>query len=130
MISPYEILTMHAPLTHIYTCYASQIFVEESSSVQYSTYCTIQKRNTKIQCSPTFLGKFVSQLYKSHTIPSQIFTTYNSQSIVLVQIHFANLPKGTNNNTIFLYSKNVTHLAGPKKEEPGGLPQTTLITHN
>ena len=38
-----------------------------------------------------------------HTIPSQIFTTYNSQSIVL-GIYFTS-SKGTNNNMIFLFQK-------------------------
>ena len=48
----------------------------------------------------------VSQLNKFHTIPSQIFTTYSSQNIVL-GIHFTS-SKGTYNNMIFLFQKRDT----------------------
>ena len=84
---------------HTYTCHPSHIFVEESSSVQYSTYCMINKEHKNTMHSH-LLG-IVSQLNKFHIIPSQIFTTYDSQSIVLA-IHFTS-SKGTNNNMIFLF---------------------------
>ena len=42
----------------------------------------------------------VSQLNEFHTTPSQIFTSYNAQRMVL-GIHFMS-SKGTNNNPIFL----------------------------
>ena len=45
----------------------------------------------------------MSQLNKFHTIPSQIYTTYDSQIIVL-GIHFTS-SKGTDNNMIFLFQK-------------------------
>ena len=45
----------------------------------------------------------VSQLNEFCTIPSQIFTTYNSQSIF--QESTSLLPKGISNNMIFLFQK-------------------------
>ena len=78
----------HMRTLHIYTCHASHNFVEESSSIPYSTYSTI---------------RIVSQLNEFHTIPSQIITTYNSQGIVL-GIHFTS-SKEPNNNMIFLFQK-------------------------
>ena len=66
-----------------------------------------------------FLG-IVSQLNKFDTIPSQIFTSYNSQSKQLA-IHLTS-SKGTNNNTIFLFQRCDT-FGRTKKEEPWSTSQ-------
>ena len=67
------------PLTHLYMSCISQfygrIFKHTILGIVYDGKGT-QKQNM----SPS-LG-IVSQLNEFHTIPSQIFTTYNSQSIV------------------------------------------------
>ena len=101
MISPYDIFTMCAP--YIYTCHTSHNFVEESSSIQYSTYCMIEMEH-KIQHVPIFRNCVTTE--QVYTMPSQIFTTYNSQRYF--QEFTSLLPKRTNNNTIFLLPTCVT----------------------
>ena len=113
MISPYEILTMHATYTYIYVMhliFCGRIFKHAVFHKLYN-----QKKEHKITMHSHLLG-IVSQLDEFHTIPSQIFITYNSQSIVL-GIHCTS-SEGTHNNMTFLTQK-VTPLTGLKKGEPG-----------
>ena len=59
-------------------------------------------RNTKNEAHAHLLGN-ARQLHEFHTNPSQIFTTYNSQSVCLeTEI---TLPKSMGNNTIVLFQK-------------------------
>ena len=58
----------------------------------------------------------VSQLNEFCTIPSQNFTTYNSQSI-FSEIHLTSSKEMV--TTRYSSSKSVTHLTGLQKEEPG-----------
>ena len=97
MISPYEILTMHATYTYIYVMhliFCGRIFKHTVFHKLYN-----QKKEHKITMHSHLLG-IVSQLDEFHIIPSQIFITYNSQSIVL-GIHCTS-SEGTHNNMIFL----------------------------
>ena len=59
-------------------------------------------RNTKHEAHAHLLGN-ARQLHEFHANPSQTFTTYNSQSVMLgTQL---TLPKSMGNNTIFLFQK-------------------------
>ena len=59
-------------------------------------------RNTKNEAHAHLLGN-ASQLHEFHANPSQPFTPYNSQSLLLgTQL---TLPKSMGNNTIFLFQK-------------------------
>ena len=101
----------HVHTLHIYTCHTSHILWKNLQA--YSIPHTVQSKKEHKNAMHSHLLVIVSQLNGFHTIPSQIFITYNSQSIVS-GIHFTS-SKGTDNN----YSKSVTHLARLKKEEPG-----------
>ena len=67
--------------------------------IQYSVQ---PGRNTKNEAHAHLLGN-ARQLHVFHANPSQNFTTYNSQS-VLLGIQFT-LPRSMGNNTIFLFQK-------------------------
>ena len=88
--------------------------MEESSSVQYSTWCTIEKGTQNTTCSHV-LG-IVLQLNPFLPKSSQhTFTEYI----------FRNLPHFFQKELIttqYSSSKSVTHLAGLQEEEPGRLP--------
>ena len=58
--------------------------------------------NTKNEAHGHLLGN-ARQLHEFHANPSQTFTPYNSQSVVL-GTQFT-LPKSMGNNTIFLFQK-------------------------
>ena len=69
----------------------------------YSIPHTVQSKKEHKNTMHSHLLGIVSQLNKFHTIPPHIFTTYNSQSIVL-EIHFTS-SKGNYNNMILLFQK-------------------------
>ena len=85
---------------HIYSSQASHKFVEESSSIQYSTYCMIEEH--KAQHVPIYeelchnSTSFTPFLLKSST--DTIHRVYFQETTSL-------LPKGIDNNTIFLLQK-------------------------
>ena len=70
---------------------------------EYTMQYSVQPgRNTKNEAHAHLLGN-ARQLHAFHANPSQNFTTYNSQSVVLeTQL---TLPKSMGNNTIFLFQK-------------------------
>ena len=74
------------------------------------------------------------QLHEFHANPSQTFTPYKSQSVVLgTQL---TLPKCMGNNTIFLFQKGVTPFARTapswKRAFPGtpGMHMIELMVHS
>ena len=76
MISPYEIFTTHAPYTYIHVTHLIILWKNlQAYSIPHTVYLKEGTQNTT--CSH-LLG-IVSQLREFHTIPSQIFTTFNSQ---------------------------------------------------
>ena len=110
---------MHAPYTYIHVMH---LIILWKNLHAYSIPHTVQlKKEHKTTTHSHHLG-IVSQLNEFHSIPSEIFTTYNSQSIVS-GIHLTS-SKGTDNNMIFLFQK----CAGLKKEEQ--LPRMTQTSHD
>ena len=99
IISPYEIFTTHTPyiyihVTHLIFC--GRIFKHTTLEIVYDG------KGTQKQTHSLLLGS-VSQLNEFCTIPSQIFTTNNSQSIC--QESTSLLPNGIGYTTIFLFQK-------------------------
>ena len=91
---------MCAPYTYIHVMHLINLWKNlQASCILHTVQSKKEHKNTT--CS-LLLG-IVSQLNELHTIPSQIFTTYNSQSIGF-GIHFTS-SKGTDNNRIFLFQK-------------------------
>ena len=80
MISLYEILTMYAPYTYIYV---THLIILWKNLQVYSISHTVQSKKEHKNTTHSHLLGIVSQLNEFHTIPPQIFTTYNSQSIYL-----------------------------------------------
>ena len=79
----------------------SDTFQDLKNPPEYTMQYSVQPgRNTKNEAHAHLLGN-AWQLHEFHTNPSQTFTTYNSQSVVLgTQL---TLPKSMGNNTIFLF---------------------------
>ena len=84
MISPYKILTMHAPYTYIHV---THLIILLKNLQAYSIPHTVLSKKEHKNTTHSHLLGIVAQLYEFHTIPPQILTTYNSQSIGL-GIHF------------------------------------------
>ena len=70
---------------------------------EYTMQYSVQpERNNKNEVHAHLLGNAL-QLHKFHANPSQNFTTYNSQSVLLgTQL---TLPKSMGHHTIFLFQK-------------------------
>ena len=81
----------------------SHMFQVLKNPPEYTMEYSVQPgRNTKNEVHAHLLGN-ASQLHEFHANPSQNFTPYNSQSVVLgTQL---TLPKSMGNNTIFLFQK-------------------------
>ena len=76
---------MCAPYTYIHV---THVIILWKNLQAYSIPHTVQSKKEHKYTMHSHLLGIVSQLNKFHTIPPQIFTTYNSQSIVLgIQTH-------------------------------------------
>ena len=91
----------HTCTLHIYICHTSHILWKNLQAYSIPHAVQSKKEHKNTMCSNLLV--IVSQFNEFHTIPSQIFTTYNSLSIGSVN-HFT-ASKGTNNNTIILFQK-------------------------
>ena len=115
---------------HIYIFHSSHNFVEESSSIQYLTYCMIEKGTHKNTTHSHLLGIVSQQLnefshYSSSNLHHIQFTKY-----IFFGICFTNLSKEPNNNMISLFQK-VFDTFGRTKEGKNlaNFPRTTETSH-
>ena len=81
----------------------SHVFQVLKNPPEYTMQHSVQPgRNTKNEVHAHLLGNAL-QLHEFHTYPSQTFTPYNSQSVMVgTQL---TLPNTMGNSTIFLFQK-------------------------
>ena len=100
MISPYKKFTMHAPYTYIHLMHLTILWKNLQA---YNIQDSVQWKKEHKNITHSLLLRIVSQLNNFRTILSQIFTIYFHRVYVLEYISL--LPKGIDNNMIFLFQK-------------------------